>query len=988
MINNVVSEIKKEWNGMKNIVRVFMSFVLVLTLVFGSVCVVQADDPKEPFNHLIEVENGEVHYREGNVKKDFVEGTDPYKLDEGTPTLTTDLDIALTNATGENSALYLYSGNPSLPLVNQPAHFTVNGDVTITEQHENVNAAEKGTHAIHLYSLRNEGEMGVTVNNVKVSVTAAGNRVSDNYGDVESANASALWLQGASGRIYKFEGANITAEATATGTGTKAKANASGINTWSFADVDDATITVNDISATAKAKTANGNYAEADAAAITFGQHTNNVNVHVVANNVTAKATAEETTPNSTSSSAAATAIDAQYNKGASKTMIFEVRGDVTASAESNSPYYAKATAIRANSEYTGTGENDTGVKTRVIVEGKAAASTTLANGDAMLTSGYNSMAVDASSGGEKAETYVELKKGAYGSVYATAADGGTTEIVIGANGINQDSWNRSLVTDTKTGGKVKVTAEGDIVSNYDLIHAENTGGTTEITVNAKQMKSQDGNISAYTAGENAETTLKLTGNIDANGEFSKGAVRLETKREEPASTVRLTAVINGDITAAGDIDPVAVYIDNKGGTVSADFTGNITSEDTAVIIGDPNPPTDAPPPGETMMYTSGDVKGSRRYGLMASVPEKQTADVVVEGTLSGKEASLVLMSDETILKDKTGQNGNMTMTVWKVVPNDDGAVAVRRKTDENTGFYIYEEDQTAEKAVQYIIRIRDAQDQYIDTNARIYETNGKSYRVANEGERVLVQLKIPEDQELTGAYWDVNQELSLLTDAEGNYYLDVQRGGGIELSVKMQPKQTEEDHLTNNTDKETPQEENKGEEDADSNSTTVIGPNQGTTKEANTDTNTDSNTNTDAGTKTEADNNTNNDAGTNANKDKNTDNITAPDTNSGTQKNASRPGAGTLKVLLIIVDTTETVKITFYSNGEYIAEGPDGKKESGTFRLENEQIVLMNNANHEMPITRNGEDWKLLFTTGKDATAYEFLIADKDAQILLRNIR
>lgn len=101
-----------------------------------------------------------------------------------------------------------------------------------------------------------------------------------------------------------------------------------------------------------------------------------------------------------------------------------------------------------------------------------------------------------------------------------------------------------------------------------------------------------------------------------------------------------------------------------------------------------------------------------------------------------------------------------------------------------------YKADKETEKLIQYIIRIEDNSRNYIATNGTTDFTagNGKTYQVAKEGEKVLVKLTIPEGKELVAAYWDQAKSEAgrLLQDAEGNYYLEVPRGGGVELSVVL----------------------------------------------------------------------------------------------------------------------------------------------------------------------------------------------------------
>ena len=152
---------------------------------------------------------------------------------------------------------------------------------------------------------------------------------------------------------------------------------------------------------------------------------------------------------------------------------------------------------------------------------------------------------------------------------------------------------------------------------------------------------------------------------------------------------------------------------------------------------------------------------------------------------MEGKEHAIVL-SEETIAE-------NLTLTVWEVKPNDAGNIVERAQLveDEEGGESIqYTADKDTEKLIQYIIKIEDNSKDYITATGTndFTASNGEKYQVANEGDKILVKLNIPEGKELVGAYWNVDQteEGKLLVDSEGNYYLEVPRGGGVELSLVM----------------------------------------------------------------------------------------------------------------------------------------------------------------------------------------------------------
>jgi hypothetical protein len=314
----------------------------------------------------------------------------------------------------------------------------------------------------------------------------------------------------------------------------------------------------------------------------------------------------------------------------------------------------------------------------------------------------------------------------------------------------------------------------------------------------------------------------------------------------------------------AGNVTEKYCTVDEReGGESFVTVVGNVTADDTAIAVN----------------LTEAESK----------------MEVTVTETVEGKEHAIVL-SEETIAE-------NLTLTVWEVKPNKDGNIVERAKeeTDEEGNITTqYTADKDTEKLIQYIIKIEDNSKDYImSTGTKDFTaSNGETYQVANEGDKILVKLNIPEGKELVGAYWDVDQteEGKLLVDSEGNYYLEVPRGGGVELSLIM---------------KDLPKPDPK-----------------------------------------------------------------------------PAPAQATVFTLLTITDKTEEAKIMFYSDGTYKAVIKDNGTDEGTYKLENDQIVLTSKDGKTMPMTKDGDNWKLSFTGGKDAKTYEFEIPDEKVQKLIEALK
>ena len=198
---------------------------------------------------------------------------------------------------------------------------------------------------------------------------------------------------------------------------------------------------------------------------------------------------------------------------------------------------------------------------------------------------------------------------------------------------------------------------------------------------------------------------------------------------------------IDGDVTALSDVYGVAI---------------------NSHLYGDKN--------ARTKIHVTGDVSGTT-YGILAEQSSLQgAAEIIVDGTVSGEYASILV----------DGSNREQALiTVWKVETDEEGHSVHYYRDDE-----FLEPEPEVEKALQYIIRIRSGQGELITLEGtREYEW----YEVAYEGDTVFLTLDIPSLYTLSGVYGDPEQTLPLEQDESVRYCLIVPRGGGVEVSVKLE---------------------------------------------------------------------------------------------------------------------------------------------------------------------------------------------------------
>ena len=336
-------------------------------------------------------------------------------------------------------------------------------------------------------------------------------------------------------------------------------------------------------------------------------------------------------------------------------------------------------------------------------------------------------------------------------AIFASSLSGGVTTVIVD--------------------GKAAAEAPEDL-SFTNAVDAEAEGRGSKVTVQIGE--GAVGTVSANTNNEAEASVAVLEGGVDAGMVGVDGQAYL-------GAAVEISIV--GDITvhdvALNPGEAYGVSLSTMEGTVKASLDGNINAKANG---GDAVGIAAGASGGTVEVVMTGDVQaagGDYNYGIEANAGDGGKTDIIVDGTVEARDSAVVLVFPETQLGD------NVTLTVWELVPNESGAVVSRKEDNESTEIT---EDEAAEKAVQYIIRVRADQQDIIDTNGT---EEYKGYDVAHEGDTVTLKLTVPEGYEITGAYGDVNQSVQLLQDADGNYYLVVPRGGAVELSVKLEPVDT-----------------------------------------------------------------------------------------------------------------------------------------------------------------------------------------------------
>lgn len=347
-------------------------------------------------------------------------------------------------------------------------------------------------------------------------------------------------------------------------------------------------------------------------------------------------------------------------------------------------------------------------------------------------------------------------------AVIVEANNGHTADVTTG----NLESKNGSGIDSYATNGStVKETVNGNIdADHYGVFDSANHDSKVTTEVN--------GNVEG-------ETGVRATA---ANYIFSD-----EGEYEKDNSTVDVN--VNGNVNA--DEKAIAARSMN-GGTADVTVTGDVTG-------GDKDHPAITASAWENGSHTDvkvgGDVEAKDIGVQMDAYGNGSENNVVIEGTLSAKKAAVVA-EDYSEYGDEGGKN---TITVWKI--ETPGYIAAKQEWNEETYEYDLVEDKEGAKNIQYIIRVNQADGATLkaaDANGNALATvtgvGGKTLEYAYEGDKVLLKVDVADGYSLDAAYGDEGQQLELVKDANGNYYINVPAGGGVSFSVKLTKHEKDED--------------------------------------------------------------------------------------------------------------------------------------------------------------------------------------------------
>ena len=361
---------------------------------------------------------------------------------------------------------------------------------------------------------------------------------------------------------------------------------------------------------------------------------------------------------------------------------------------------------------------------------------------------------------------------------------------------------------------------------------------TSNISVNATGESSSAIGIQAennISDGKAGSTAIKA-GDIAISSKGAARGVTLGNMFNDSGSGTY--SVELGDLTVtstAAAIDPssgpmgmdttvngVDIYASN-GGTVNMK-TGNILVNGNNSVTGINATVGNAESAANIINIETKDITavGERGIGINATGEvledgKEATSEIniISDGTVSGGEVAILVQGESSqpvLVPD--GQGGytptgqirtitydteNINLTMWAANENENGEIVRVVKMDmtgENPGPAIDKDASAAiESRINYIVKVKDGVAPKIAITTAKGNTvviGNNKYNTANETEEVTLNITLAEDEVLEGIYYN-SDDASTLTAADklirnsnGGYVLNMMRGGGMLLGLKI----------------------------------------------------------------------------------------------------------------------------------------------------------------------------------------------------------
>ena len=357
------------------------------------------------------------------------------------------------------------------------------------------------------------------------------------------------------------------------------------------------------------------------------------------------------------------------------------------------------------------------------------------------------------------------------------------------ANGIFLSGDNKNGTADITVGGSVQASAKDGATGVSGNVYAGSVRAQVAGEVKAESEQSDAYGLFAFAGGENTSAVFSTGGAVsasvkEANEEKNNRAVGVETQVGSLGGNVDVEVL--GGISAGFDELPenaVGINVfnrpaENHEGVVTILVTGDVESTGNGVHVVSASLEEEkgnyVASKEKTDIEIIGDVTAGER-GL--NLERVFNSDVIVDGTVSGGKGAVVLRDDTDA--------SSLMLTVWELVPDENGAVITRydHTADEDEIEYI--EDRELEADVQYIIRV--IQPEEGATLSTEGTTEYKGYLVAHEGDTVYLIADMKPGYRIAGAFYDEELTKPMTKEKYNRYFIAVPKGGAVSLSALIE---------------------------------------------------------------------------------------------------------------------------------------------------------------------------------------------------------
>ena len=513
----------------------------------------------------------------------------------------------------------------------------------------------------------------------------------------------------------------------------------------------------------------------------------------------------------------------AEAEEESNRSITANVDGDISVSSNGNTTGLSSSsdvnnaeTNVKVEGDVTANGSGETSGVT-ATTNGNDAETTITIAGDVTAEGGNYTSGVSAFTDGEDAETTITIAgdvtsnaTGTHDVTVWTWDEEAQRSIATGTETVGNDAQGISASTD---GGDIKIVIDGNV--NVTSEKGASTGISTVLGQFDDDMR--DNSISIDVHGN-----VTTSGVNHAGGIFAHAGMNITDPEsgdeENDKPTENISIAVDGDISAKAENSAFGVTVGadgidsidiDVGGSISADAKtalglcvdvvqsdatinvgGDITSSDQGILIASwKHQENELEDGGSVQIIVGGDVTAGSK-GLNIEGNGNADINVLIEGTLKSEKEAVVIEPSETA--------ENVTLTVWKIEPNEAGEIArvggdvavMKGETAEPAETEQGEQPEQSEqkenaaeafaKTINYIIKLQESEGADLSVDGATVTKDG--LYTAHEDDTVTLKITLQPGYLLINAF---NNDMVIQRAADGNYYVTVPRGGGVLLSVK-----------------------------------------------------------------------------------------------------------------------------------------------------------------------------------------------------------